>query len=170
MSQKKKPQTFIDSSKIFSNLQKDPDNNVCFECNKENPQWSSVHFGIYLCLDCSGRHRHIGVHLSFVQSINMDSWSDEHILEMSVGGNRACREFFHKYGIDSIQDLEVRYSHFVAKLYLDKIQTLILGLEWTDPPVEEIKQKFQKKGTQQYFLRDQKIENIRNVPKKVKKK
>ena len=42
-----------------------PGNSRCVDCEEMNPEWASVSYGVLLCLRCSGRHRGLGVNVSW---------------------------------------------------------------------------------------------------------
>lgn len=61
-----------------------PENQVCSDCPERQPRWASLivpppgsppgmlPMGAFCCLECSGSHRRLGVHVSFVRSITLD--------------------------------------------------------------------------------------------------
>jgi len=74
-----------------------PGSAKCIDCDEHDPQWATVSYGALLCLKCSGRHRSLGVQVSSVRSITMDSWSHPEVLAMLEGGNSQLRDFFHRH-------------------------------------------------------------------------
>ena len=44
-------------------------NRVCADCDKLDPDWVSLNLGVVVCIDCSGVHRSLGVHVSKVRNL-----------------------------------------------------------------------------------------------------
>ncbi|KAF3327641.1 ADP-ribosylation factor GTPase-activating protein AGD3 isoform X1 [Carex littledalei] len=47
-------------------------NDTCADCGSPEPDWASLNLGILLCIECSGVHRNLGVHISKVRSLTLD--------------------------------------------------------------------------------------------------
>lgn len=57
-----------------------PGNGICADCGAADPEWASISLGILVCIQCSGVHRSLGVHISKVRSLRLDYWEPEHVL------------------------------------------------------------------------------------------
>ncbi|KAK2734453.1 Zn finger-containing GTPase- Activating Protein for ARF [Myotisia sp. PD_48] len=118
-------------------IQKTNGNNRCCDCDAPSPQWASPKFGTFICLNCAGTHRGLGVQISFVRSITMDSFKLAEIQRMELGGNKPWKDFFDSHSITvaegtSFEDATVkeRYSGDVGEEWRERLTAKVEGKEY----------------------------------------
>ncbi|CAF0824050.1 unnamed protein product [Adineta ricciae] len=79
---------------ILAQMLKEDDNRFCVDCDTKSPRWASWNLGIFICIRCAGFHRNLGVHISKVKSVNLDSWTAEQIASMQAMGNNRARAVY----------------------------------------------------------------------------
>eukprot|EP01029_Cantina_marsupialis_P028663 TRINITY_DN777845_c0_g1_i1.p1 TRINITY_DN777845_c0_g1~~TRINITY_DN777845_c0_g1_i1.p1 ORF type:complete len:276 (-),score=65.43 TRINITY_DN777845_c0_g1_i1:239-1021(-) len=112
-----------DSSVVFKKLQEVSANRVCFDCSKKNPKWASSSLGVFLCLNCAGFHRSLGVYYTFVRSLTMDKWRATELKSMELGGNAELVKFFKRNGWTARKgtNLEEKYTSPISLRYKDQL-------------------------------------------------
>jgi len=79
---------------LLTTLLKEEDNKYCVDCDSKGPRWASWNLGIFLCIRCAGIHRNLGVHISKVRSVNLDSWTPLQVSSMQCMGNSRGRAVY----------------------------------------------------------------------------
>lgn len=109
---------------------KDPANARCADTGAQMPEWASVSHGTYISIEASGVHRGLGVRVSRVRSIRIDSWDDPvQLRQMELGGNRRFRDFLRQHGVPDDLPIAEKYSTRAADWYRKSLRARAEGLQ-----------------------------------------
>lgn len=81
-------------TKLLEHLLTLPGNRDCADCQSRAPRWASVNLGIFICMQCSGIHRSLGVHISKVRSTTLDTWLPDQVAFMKSMGNEKSNSYW----------------------------------------------------------------------------
>uniref|UniRef100_A0A674C9R8 ArfGAP with SH3 domain, ankyrin repeat and PH domain 1 n=1 Tax=Salmo trutta TaxID=8032 RepID=A0A674C9R8_SALTR len=81
---------------IIEEVLRMPGNEVCCDCGAGDPKWLSTNLGILTCIECSGIHREMGVHISRIQSMELDKLGTSELLLAKNVGNSSFNEIMEE--------------------------------------------------------------------------
>ncbi|KAJ5317817.1 hypothetical protein N7508_002325 [Penicillium antarcticum] len=112
-------------------------NDRCCDCGAPSPQWASPKFGTFICLNCAGIHRGLGVHISFVRSITMDAFKNAEIQRMELGGNEPWKSFYDAHPVPTSEGrtfedstIKERYEGDAGEEWKERLSCKVEGREY----------------------------------------
>jgi len=110
---------------IMKQISKLPGNDRCVDCNStKDATWLSTNFGVIVCIECSGIHRDLGVHISRIQSLTLDKIGTSQLLLARVMSNHSFNDIMEatlrpNQKPAPTASMETRYEYIRAK-YVDR--------------------------------------------------
>ncbi|KAI3845951.1 hypothetical protein MKX03_013636 [Papaver bracteatum] len=128
-------------------------NDKCADCGAPEPDWASLNLGVLVCIECSGVHRNLGVHISKVRSLTLDVkvWEPSVItLFQSLGNtfaNSVWEELLHTGSTFAGADISTRTSKS------EKLQLLPVSKPNHSDPISKKEKFINAKYADKLFVR-----------------
>ncbi|KAK7742281.1 ARF GAP with effector function(s) [Cytospora paraplurivora] len=93
-------------------------NKICADCKRnKHPRWASWNLGVFICIRCSGIHRSMGVHISRVKSVDLDTWTDEQLQSVLNWGNARANKYWESKLAPGHVPSEAKIENFIRTKY-----------------------------------------------------
>ncbi|XP_044508205.1 ADP-ribosylation factor GTPase-activating protein AGD3-like [Mangifera indica] len=131
----------VKSEKPIDVLRRVCGNDKCADCGASEPDWASLNLGVLVCIECSGVHRNLGVHISKVRSLTLDVkvWEPSVICLFQSLGNAFANSVWEEL-LQSRNAFHVDLNP-TSSYKSDKPQLLILGKPSASDSIS-VKEKF----------------------------
>ncbi|CAD5214191.1 unnamed protein product [Bursaphelenchus okinawaensis] len=122
-------------AELLKAMLNEEENKYCADCDAKQPRWASWNLGVFLCIRCAGLHRNLGVHISKVKSISLDTWLPAQVQSMRVMGNAKAKAVYEATLPDSYRrpQNDQALEHFIRAKYEAK-KYIMKG--WVPPTVD----------------------------------
>ncbi|OAL44730.1 ArfGap-domain-containing protein [Pyrenochaeta sp. DS3sAY3a] len=136
----------------LKNLVKLEGNKTCADCKRnKHPRWASWNLGVFVCIRCSGIHRGMGVHISKVKSVDLDTWTDEQLQSVLKWGNARANKYWEAKLAPGHVPSEAKIENFIRTKYESKRWVMDGGIpdpsslepDDDDMPLKKVQEKVQ---------------------------
>ena len=122
--EKEKSEALKKQLNIINQLLEKSENRLCADCKRKSPSWASINLGVFVCINCSGCHREIGVHITKIKSINLDLWPTEILDHFKIINNKIANKYWEyklkNFNFKEIQNDNKKLAEFVRDKYENK--------------------------------------------------
>jgi hypothetical protein len=127
---KEKPRS---GASVTRDLQAILGNEICADCQSPKPKWASVNLGILICIECSGVHRSLGVHVSQVRSLTLDTMKPEWEKTLQEIGNSKSNATYEAFIPSNFNRSALKKDEQRATFIIDKY----INMKYTSPQMKE---------------------------------
>ncbi len=114
------PDHELNPKERLSKIMSRPQNRICADCSAHKPTWGSTNLGVFLCTQCAGVHRSLGVHISAMLSTKLDDWNHNQLDSMDAIGNIRANEKFEFHVPDDFPKPHAQEDRYYREQYIRK--------------------------------------------------
>ncbi|PLW20832.1 hypothetical protein PCANC_08240 [Puccinia coronata f. sp. avenae] len=107
-------------TEVLKAMLRQPENKLCADCKRNDPRWASTNLGCFMCIRCSGIHRSMGVHITRIKSIDLDTWTPEQVACVQRWGNKRANAYWEAHLRPGHMPPDHKIESFIRSKYESK--------------------------------------------------